>query len=260
MSANPNAGPVSLGCGTKRMVWFTGSTAVLEGMGFCYNWDHGTAASADYQRMNEVELPSITNARFFAGVAAQGKAACTGGQFIEIYEPGSTCNILSQTSTTIGVGILTCNAGGTYAGYWKYAGFEGEGSAVPLQTVDRSSTAGVCLAKLQVGQPSGLLECLTCTAGGATTMMVGGVTAFETATPASDATFTVADGTIAGLKKKFVVKGTQTTNNIVITINGIRVDGSTALVTDTMDTTNEEITLAWNGDWYCTGISGGTVA
>lgn len=252
--------PTKKGNVRSLWVWFEGTTALKEGQGVCYNWDYGTAASVDARRMNHVELPSITNARFFAGVAARAYSAKSTGQMIEIYGPGSCCNVLSLSSNTIGVGLTTCIAGGTYAGYFKYAGFEGEGSAVPLQTIDRSSTAGLCFAKLQEGVPSGLIELITATAGGATTMMVGGVTCFETATPASDATFTVADGTIAGLKKKFVVKGTQTTNNIVITINGIRVDGSTALVTDTMDTTNEEITICWNGDWYCTGISGGTVA
>jgi hypothetical protein len=91
-------------------------------------------------------------------------------------------------------------------------------------------------------------------------MMVGGKTIFAAATLAADATFTVADGTIAGLKKKFYVVGTQGTNNIVITVNGIRVDGSTALASWTADTIAEELTLAWNGDWYCTGIVGGTPA
>jgi len=256
--------PQKMANGDKICVWFEGngstSVSVYEGQGVCYNWDYGTASASDARRTNRVELPTILNARYFAGVLSRNYTIPKNGTVVEVYVPGSACNILSKASTTIGVGILTCNAGGTYAGYWQYAGFEGEGSAVPLQTVDRSSTAGLCLAKLQVGAPSGLLEVLTCTAGGATTMMVGGTTAFAAATPATDATFTVADGTISGLKKRFVVKGTQTTNNIVITINGIRVDGSTALVTDTMDTTNEEITLAWNGDWYCTGISGGTVA
>lgn len=257
-------GPGALGNVKQLDVWFegNGSTAqtLYEGMGVCYNWDYGTASAATANRYNRVELPTILNARHFAGVLAQGYTVPAGGRVLTIYAPGSVCNVRSRVSNTIGVGLTTCEAGGTYAGYWNAAGFEGEGSAVPLQTIDRSSTAGLCLVKLQEGTPSGLCEVLTCTAGGATTMMVGGTTFFAASTPATDATATVADGTIAGLKKRFVVKGTQTTNNIVITINGIRVDGSTALVSDTMDTTNEEITLAWNGDWYCTGISGGTVA
>jgi hypothetical protein len=91
-------------------------------------------------------------------------------------------------------------------------------------------------------------------------MMVGGKTIFAAATPATDATFTVADGTLADLKKKFYILGNQTTNNIVITINGIRLDGSTALVSWTADTAAEELTLKWNGEWVCVGIVGGTPA
>ena len=263
MNKSVNA-PIKQANKSLLFVWFEGNgstaVAVLEGQGICYNWDYGTAASEDFRRTNRVELPTILNARFFAGVLARNYTIPSTGRMVEVYAPGSTCNVLSLASTTIGVGILTCTAGGTYAGYFKYAGFEGEGSVVPLQTIDRSVTAGLCEAKLQEGVPSGLVDLVTATAGGAITCMVGGTTCFETATVASDATFTVANGTIAGLKKRFVVKGTQTTSNVVLTINGIQVDGSSALVTDTLDTTNEEITLEWNADWYCIGVSGGTIA
>lgn len=256
--------PLALGNVKQLDVWFEGNGAsaqtVLEGQGVCYNWDYGTAATRTPARYNRVELPTILNARHFAGVLAQGYTVPAGGRVVTIYAPGSVCNVLSRVANTIGVGLTTCEAGGTYAGYFNLGGFEGEGTAVPLQTVDRSSTAGLVLAKLQEGPPSGLCEVLTCTAGGATAMMVGGTTFFATATPATDATFTVANGTLPGLKKRFYIVGNQTTGNIVITINGIRVDGSTALVSDTMDTAAEEITLAWNGDWYCTGIVGGTPA
>jgi hypothetical protein len=259
MNKSVNA-PIKQANKSLLFVWFEGNgssaVSVYEGQGVCYNWDYGTAASEDFRRTNRVELPTILNARYFAGVLARNYTIPSGGRMVEVYAPGSTCNILSKASTTIGVGILTCTAGGTYAGYWKYAGFEGEGSAVPLQTIDRSSTAGLCEAKLQEGVPSGLLELLTCTAGGATTMMVGGVTCFETATLASNATFTMAAGTIAGLKKKFEVKGTQTTSAVVVTLGGtaLKIDGSTTLATLTMETIADEATLVWNGNWVCVGI------
>lgn len=257
-------GPMALGNCNQLDVWFegNGSTAqtVLEGQGVCYNWDYGTATARTPARYNRVELPTILNARYFAGVLAQNYTVPKGGCVVTIYGPGSVCNVLSRVANVIGVGLTTCEAGGTYAGYWNLGGFEGEGTAVPLQTVDRSSESGLVLAKLQIGPPSGLCEVLTCTAGGATTVMVGGKTIFAAATPATDATFTMADGTLAGLKKKFYTAGTQTTNNVVVTINGIMLDGSTALATWTTDTAAEEITLAWNGDWVELGHVGGTRA
>ncbi len=245
----------------SEWVWLEANVAaLLEGQGVCYNWDYGTAASSDARRYNRVELPTILNAPHFAGVLARDAAISTTGQLVEIYKPGSVCPILTKKSLTIGVGRVTCQAGGTLAGYFTAEGFEGQGSAVPLQTLDTSTTAAKTLAKLEEGVQSGLQEILTATAGGAIACMVGGVTHFATATVASDATFTVADGTKGGVKKKFVVDGTQTTSNVVITVNGIRVDGSTALVTFTADTAAEELTLEWYGDWYARGIVGGTVA
>jgi hypothetical protein len=252
----------------SKWVWFTGATALSEGQGLCYDYDRGTAANADAKRMNFVELPSITNARYFAGVAARSYAAVSGGQFIEIYLPGSACNILAMVSATLGSGILTCEAGGTYAGYFRYAGFEGEGSAVPLQTVDRSVTAGKVFALLQAGIPSGLVEAVTPeAAGGAHTFMVGGVTIFDTAvTLAANATFTLADSTIPGQKKMFKCAAAMTTSDIVVTVTSGKkgmgdADPTGTLATVTMDADNEEISLEWfggdaGGHWYCTGVLG----
>ena len=253
-------------------VWFEGATALLEGQGVCYNWDYGTATALDGKRSNRVELPSITNARWFAGVAARDYVARANGQFIEILAPGSFCNILSKASTTIGVGRLTCQAGGTLAGYFRYAGFEGEGSAIPLQTVDRSTTAGKCFAKLESGAPSGLVETpVIAAAGGAATFMVGGVTIFETATTlAANITNTLADGTLPGQKKAFKCAAAMTTNDIVITVTSGKqgvgnADPTAALATITVDADNEEVTLYWDaldadGHWCVSYVLGSVLA
>jgi hypothetical protein len=244
-------------------VWFTGTTALLEGQAVCYDWDNATVAvaSASGRRRNYVELPSITNSRYFAGVAARAYSAKSTGQMIEIYLPGSTCNILSRASTTIGVGILTFECGGTYAGYFRYAGFEGEGSAVPGQTVDRSSTAGVCQANLQVGLPSGGVDYVDADTGGAITCMVGGMTILDaTGTPASNATFTVADGTTPNLKKGFrCVVDYGDSYDFIITVNGTQLDGTTALQTIVLDDINDEDQIEWTLDWYEKGRVGATV-
>jgi len=242
-------------------VWFTGATALLEGQAVCYDYDYGTATAYDAKRTNRVELPSITNARWFAGVAARNYAAQANGQFVEINAPGSTCNILSKASTTIGVGRLTFECGGTYAGYFRYQGFEGAGSAVPLQTVDRSSTAGKCLARLEVGSQSGGVEVVTlAAAGGATVCMVGGVSYIVGTSISADATFTLADGTLSGQRKAFsVITTAVTTNNFVVTVtSGIQgianAVPTTALATITMNALAEETVLEWAGVASAAGL------
>lgn len=240
--------PIAMADANPLWVWFTGATALLEGQAVCFDFDTGTAASAVAKRTNQVELPSQANARWFAGVAARNYAASSGGQFIEIYGPGSTCNVLSMASTTIGVGRLTFMVGGTYAGYFKRQGFEGAGSCVPLQTVDRSSTAGKCLARLEVGPQSGGVEEVTVVDNDAVVCMVGGVTyVIGAALATGDCTFTLADGTLSGQQKAFSVVDTAvTTNDFVVTVtSGIQTDGSTALATVTMNALAEEIVLTW---------------
>lgn len=249
-------------------VWFNGSVALNEGQGVCYNWNYGTATDSEPRRGNEVEVPAILNARYFAGVCAQAVTARTGGQFIEINLPGSVCNVWSGVSNTIGVGLTTCEAGtgGNGAGFFGRAGFEGRGSAVPLETVDRSSTAGLCLCRLLDGDESGLVEEVTPTAG-AITLMVGGVSHVLAATLGSDATFTLADGTITGQRKGFHLVGAQTTNNLVITITSGRqnISGDTAYATWTADTAAEELFMEWLGEsadglWVELLTIGGTIA
>ena len=261
-------------------VWFAGSTALKQGQGCCYDWDYeeDSAVSTkddtvfDGRRTNRVEVPTILNARYFAGVTARSYSAKSGGQFLEIYRPGSTCNVWSTVSNTIGVGRTTCQVGDTEAGAFGYGGYPGEGSATALQTIDRSSTAGVCMCYLETGEPSGLQETITTvtltTAGGAVVLMVGGVTFFEAAVLTdADATFVVADGTYLGQKKGWVLVGAMTTNNLVFTYTSAiqHVTGETALATWTADTADEEQYVEWHGTstdglWIEKFTLGGTIA
>jgi hypothetical protein len=256
----------------SKWVWFGGSTALLEGQAVCYNEDYGTATAYDGRRGNRVELPSQANARAFAGVAAKSYNASTGGQLIEIYAAGSYANVLSKASTTLGAGRLTFEVGGTYAGYFRYAGLEGEGSCVPLQTVDRSTTAGKCFAKLEVGAPSGGVEVVTVTAG-ANVFMVGGTTLFAAADIASDATFTLADAVLPGLKKVFRTIGAVTTSNVVVTVTtgvmgawaAAAAEPTAALATVTLNAADEETVLVFEGgggaaSWQPVFNAGATLA
>lgn len=235
-------------------VWFGGTTALKEGQGLCYNWNYGTAATREGSRRNRVELPATANAEHFAGVASQAYTASSTGRFIDIYKPGSTCNILCYADVVIGVGIVTCEAGNalsaTYAGYFSRSGFEGEGSATPLQTISGASTAALCLAYLHKGKPSGLIEVITPPATGALmTLLPFGITFLQAATIASqDATAVLADGTIMGQRKAYQCEGTMTTNQVDVTITtGKQEDYTTALAGIVYDADAEDTYLSWNG-------------
>jgi len=221
-------------------------------------------------------LPSVDNNQHFAGVVARAYSAQAGGQLIEVNAPGSVCQILLKQDVVLGTTQrVTCEAGGTYAGYFRDPGFAGEGSAVPLQTVSAAGTAAICLAKLEVGEPSGLVENVVANTdglldGGATTLMVGGVSYYDTdISTGGDATATLADGTQPGLKKAFVARETQT-NDIVITVtSGVEgianADPTDTLATITLDADLEETTLQWdafdtNGLWVIQHTVGATIA
>jgi len=263
-------------------VWFNGTTALLEGQGVCYLWDGVAAESlsaatvSDARRYNWVELPSVDNNMHFAGVCARAYSAKAGGQLIEINAPGSVCHILLKQDVVLGTTLrVTCEAGGTYAGYFRDPGFQGEGSACPLQTVSAAATAALCLAKLEEGEPSGLVENVVTNTdglldGGATTIMVGGVTYFDTdISTGGDATATLADGTVCGLKKAFVARAAQTNDMVINVTSGLEgvanADPTDALATVKLDADLEETFLQWraldtNGLWYIQHTVGATIA
>lgn len=235
-------------------VWFNGDGALKEGQGVCYNWDYGTAATREARRTNEVEVPTILNAPYFAGVTARSYAAHSGGQFVEIYLPGSTCNVWSTLSNTIGVGRTTCQAGAgvAAAGYFTLTGFPGRGSAIPLQTIDRSSTAGLCLCLLEDGEQSGLVENITDYASAeaeAKVFMVGGVSYFGGSTATGAKTFALADGTKSGQKKGFVVRSSFSSEAVTVTPDsaGLKLARQASCANFVMETILDSIVLSWNG-------------
>jgi hypothetical protein len=120
-----------------EVVWYSGTDTLLEGEGVCYNTDLGTATLPNARRGNYVERPSSSNNGAFAGVAARsyiGKTGALNGRMIEICIPGSVAKVALGVDTVLGVGRITCQAGGA-AGRFVDAGFAGRGSAFPLQTV-----------------------------------------------------------------------------------------------------------------------------
>ncbi len=64
-------------------------------------------------------------------------------------------------------------------------------------------------------------------------------------------TFTIADGTHTNQRKGFrCIVDCGGNYDFVMTINGIQVDGSTALQTLVLDDISDESLLTWNLDWY----------
>jgi len=248
--------PEKLGRVFSEWVWFEDATALKEGQAVCYNVDYGTAANEDARRFNRVETPSTSNNLWFAGVAARAYAADTGGQLIEIYKPGSVCNIYVAVSTVLNQGLLTFDVTTAVAGQFLREGMPGAGSAIPMQTTTYSATAQSCLALLLEGPQSGGIELVALAGGSAFVAMVGGTTQCTGYAAATDATETIIDGLIPGLRKKIVVKGTAISGGgaMILTIDnndGIMLDG-TALATLTY--TNAAIgagsTIVWkDGSW-----------
>lgn len=117
-------------------VWYEGADKLRKGEGLCYNSDYGTASNSNGERLNRAERPKPGNNLMFAGVAAHDYSAKSGGQFVEIYNPGSVCPVAIGQDVTIDTGLITAQAGSNgEAGRFAFEGLPGRGSAVPLQTV-----------------------------------------------------------------------------------------------------------------------------
>ncbi len=125
-----------------RRVFFSGTTALYKGMGVCYDRDYGTAADPDGTRDTRVELPTTSNNLGFAGVAAKDYAANAAGQWIEIYEPGSVCEVSTVVATTVNATHISCYAGPSgMQGQFATQGFLGRGCARALQTITANTAS-----------------------------------------------------------------------------------------------------------------------
>lgn len=207
-------------------VWYEGADAIREGEAVCFNTDYGTAANVDCRRNNRVERPTTSNNKAFAGVAARDYSAKSGGQFIEIYAPGSKgVKIALAVDTVIGTGLLTFCVAGKYnvgastglktdAGRFYTGKYLGRGSAIPRQTVtavlEASMTGAWSLATdgvtLTVASTTGL-------AAGDTVVLLGG---------ADDGTGTVIPG-------KYTISSITSPTVLVLTASAVDVTPTGAL-------------------------------
>jgi len=108
-----------------------------------------------------------------------------------------------------------------------------------------------CLCYLFDGEESGLQQVINPKTATAVAAMVGGLTLVAGGyTMAADSTFTLADGTRENLEKAFGCLGALTTKAYVITItSGLKMDGSTAAATLSLDAAGEFAKLQWNGNF-----------
>jgi hypothetical protein len=121
-------------CNTA-VVFYTGSDALDQGIGLCYDHNRGTATDDESERGTHVERPSTSNNRFFAGYTTKAYRAKSGGQEVEIYLPGGFGYVSTILDTTINATVLTVIAGGgTLAGLSGGQGFSGRGSALARET------------------------------------------------------------------------------------------------------------------------------
>jgi hypothetical protein len=137
------------------------STAIAQGVGLCFNDDAGTATESDETRRFQVELPTVSNHASFAGVTMESVPSSGQRQTVRIARPGSVVQILVDASVTIG-DYVVCIADTTEAcslkGHFTSAINQptlGEGCAQVLQT---RTGAGLVLARLLEGPPSGLQQ------------------------------------------------------------------------------------------------------
>lgn len=123
-----------------RRVFFSGTGALVKGQGLCYDQDYTSSVDGEAatdpceRRRTRVELPTTSNNRAFAGVTAYAYAAKASGQWVEIYEPGSVCEVAIGVDTVLDTTILTCSCSTADAGRFTQPGFMGRGAAVALQT------------------------------------------------------------------------------------------------------------------------------
>lgn len=232
-----------------RKMFFTGSTALAEGYGLCYDRDYGTATTSDPLRDHRVALPDNTNNNSFAGVCGRSYAAKSGGQWVLVYEPGSICNVYVDASVTIGENTyVTCQIGGGGSGTFEvtYPGFMGKGTAKVMLT---RTGAGLILAELMDGPESGLVETIQAVSATAVPMMKGGSTLVTGGiTIATDSTDTLANGTYIGMKKRILLVGALTTQDYLVTVTaGEQLDGSTDLASLEFDGAGDDSMLEWGG-------------
>jgi hypothetical protein len=138
-----------------RRVYYSGTSTILPGMPVCYNSDRTTdmdgvavaAGTENNGRYMDVEDPKTANLVFFAGVIKPGSyGAKIGPAWLDIYTPnGQSMSVLTDQSCTNGTTALAIENGETV---FKDASVGNVTVALAMDTIDRTGTDGLCLAKV----------------------------------------------------------------------------------------------------------------
>lgn len=253
---------------SSRRVWCTETGALTKGTALMFSPgaigaigpDPAVAVTSDDARRGAVvALPTYLNNQAFAGILARSYPANALGQEVEITYPENGVNVQVYVDGSVSEGQ------NVYA--WPILGTgqysASQKGAMGVGTVRiRGTRTGAGLVQGEFvacgGIETGGIQPLTAPAGGGAgtpmnTISKTGLTTFAAQTLAGNATFVLGAPDFDGQRKAFKVLGTQTTNNIVITLTptGTAPDGS-ALTTITMDTIDSYTSLVGSGGkWLC---------
>lgn len=282
---------------TER-VYYTGSDTLLEGYALCYNFDASDvsaenltlSAGVDEEcsaRRLQVEKPNLNNCVHFAGVVSAKSAGMVGPGWLEINKPGSVCNIYCNASADHGTTGTAMNSGQiltfTLDSYsFVYQGVGGSGAAMVLQDVDRSTTAGLVMAELMTGMPSGGAQVISSlhttgvvSAGGVVCIAPFGVTILDSTpftvaldlTAALTACLVATEGKWIGQTKRFVMTTSCGANGVVLTVSTSRDLSASVLTVKTpnvatvsMVPDNSACTATWNGDAWVVMVNSSIIA
>lgn len=275
---------------TKR-VKYLGTVTTYEGMPVCYNYDsldNGTGTDTTallpaIGRRNEVEEPNYTNYLHFAGVVTGKSVGKTTNDYIEIYEPGAVCNVYAGADCDHGTTLNT----GQVLGFGvqqptpKFLpdGIPGMGSALVLQDVDRSSTAGLVMCELMTGLPTGGVcwvnsTCISTNVVTSTTAALSqitrtnaraGVTVIATSLAAtSPVIFLVPSGPFPGARRTVMVNSLGGVSaNLSVTFSVAKVHYASSLIQSdvavALSSANGSavaawVTAVWNGKAWTTEV------
>jgi hypothetical protein len=150
----------------RKRVYYEGTNDIYEGMPVCYNWDttdnwtgygeatlgadpteQGTTAEGEQNegKFIRVEDPASANLQWLAGFVAFGSPGIgsAGPHAIDIYVPnGAIVPVRTDVNCTVGRTVL-CISNASQA-----LTSTGRPVAVAMETVDRTTTTGICLAKI----------------------------------------------------------------------------------------------------------------